>query len=264
MVKRFSERQGYRGNETDITVREDAPEDLRYALPQIAMNLGMVPKGVRETVCRTLLVSPDPNNWSPTNGCEEIDELLSECEWFKVYDVAEALYERLAHHSSLGDQFKADLNQFFREKVIGWELSENGIVYRGDEVFAAATHDAADVLAATGRSRTATEIHEALRDISRRPTADLTGAIHHAIAALECTARDVLGDSKGTLGVLLPKLDLPRPLDAAVEKLWGFASDKARHVREGDQLDHLQAELVVSVACSICIFLAKRTGAGSV
>jgi hypothetical protein len=70
--------------------------------------------------------------------------------------------------------------------------------------------------------------------------------------------RDVVGDSKGTLGILLPKLDLPKPLDAAVDKLWGFASDKARHVREGDQLDNLQAELVVSVACSICIFLAKR------
>lgn len=264
MVKRFSQRQGYRGNEADISVREDAPDDLRFALPQIAMNLGMVPKVLRETVCRTLLVSPNSNNWGPANILEEVNQLLGGCEWFKVYDVAEALYARLAYETYLGDQFKTELNQFFREKGIGWELSDDGIIYRGDETFTAATHNAVDVLITTGRSRAATEIHEALKDISRRPSADLTGAIHHAIAALECTARDVVGDSKGTLGILLPKLDLPKPLDAAVDKLWGFASDKARHMREGDQLDNLQAELVVSVACSICIFLAKRAGSSSV
>ena len=30
------------------------------------------------------------------------------------------------------------------------------------------------------------DLKEALLDISRRPTPDLTGAIHHAMAALEC------------------------------------------------------------------------------
>ena len=50
----------------------------------------------------------------------------------------------------------------------------------------------------TGRtpdgSKLSNEIHEALKDISRRPTPDRTGAIQHSIAAMECTAREVAGE----------------------------------------------------------------------
>jgi hypothetical protein len=133
-----------------------------------------------------------------------------------------------------------------------------GIVFRGGEAFAATTSLAAKVLHSSGRKVAASEIHEALKDISRRPAPDLTGAIQHSIAALECTARDVTGDPKATLGALLPTLDLPRPLDVAVQKLWGFASERARHLREGTVVDANQAELVVSVACAVSIFLVRR------
>jgi len=34
-----------------------------------------------------------------------------------------------------------------------------------------------------------TEIREALNDLSRRPTPDITGAIQHSLACLECVAR---------------------------------------------------------------------------
>jgi hypothetical protein len=115
------------------------------------------------------------------------------------------------------------------------------------------------VLQQTGRTVAAGEIHEALKDISRRPNPDRTGAIQHAIAAMECVSRDVTGEPGATLGKLIPKLALPKPLDSAVEKLWGFASERARHVREGETVDDLEAELVVSVACAVTGFLAKRS-----
>lgn len=40
--------------------------------------------------------------------------------------------------------------------------------------------------------------------------------------------------------------------------LWGYASDRARHVREGDVIDTTEAELLVSVASAVCTFLASR------
>ena len=43
-----------------------------------------------------------------------------------------------------------------------------------------------------------------------------------------------------------------------IEKLWGFSSERARHVREGELLDDLEAELVVSIACAVCAFLIQR------
>ena len=110
----------------------------------------------------------------------------------------------------------------------------------------------------TGRATAAAEIREALRDISRRPEPDRTGAIHHAMAALECTARDITGKPKKNFGDLIPDLGLPQPLDEALHKLWGFASQYGRHVKEGAKAQDDEAELVVSIAAAVSTFLATR------
>lgn len=259
MSQNFSDRYGFRPAEPEITIREDAPDDLRFAVAQIAVNAGMGPSRIRDVICTVLFVAPDRNNWSEyPNIWDEVRGLLEDCEWFKVYDIAERLYRSL--HYQQADQFRDELNRFFREKGIGWELKDNeGIVFRGSAPFAAATINAVEALTATGRTNAASEIREALRDISRRPAPDRTGAIQHSIAALESVARDIANEPGLTLGRLVPRLDLPRPLDEAVEKLWGFASDRARHIREGQQLGDDEAELVVSVACAVSIFLVHRT-----
>ena len=101
-------------------------------------------------------------------------------------------------------------------------------------------------------------MREALRDISRRPEPDITGSIQHAMAALEATAREVTGQSNPTLGKLVPMLNLPAPLDQAVHKLWGYASERGRHIREQELVDHSEAELIVAIAGALCAFLAQR------
>lgn len=260
MPETFSGRHGYRCVDAEITVREDAPEGLRYAIPLIAQDAGMTPTAMRRIVCQILLVAPDPSNWSDyPNVWGEVNEHLAECPWFKVYDVAEVLHAALANADPDRAQHFADrLNQFFRENGIGWEMQDGQITFRGSEAFADATKEAVAVLTDTGRQRAANEIHEALRDISRRPEPDVTGAIQHVIAALESTARDVTGQPNRTLGQLIRHLGLPAPLDTAVEKLWGYASDRARHVREGQAVDTTEAELLVSTACAVCTFLSRR------
>ena len=69
----------------------------------------------------------------------------------------------------------------------------------------------------------------ALADLSRRQKADITGAIQHAMAALECVARAVSGDSSPTLGKLLDRHPglIPKPLDAVVEMTWALTGDFA-------------------------------------
>ena len=99
---------------------------------------------------------------------------------------------------------------------------------------------------------------EAIHDLSRRPDADVTGAIQHALAGLECAIRDKCGDN-ATLGKLLndyPDL-LPKPLNEAAKKVWGYASEMARHLEEGRTPTIEQAELVVSMAASISTYITK-------
>ena len=227
----------------------------------IAAAAGMTPKQMRWSVCEVLLVPPDSNNWSDyPNVWDEMHCLISECPWYKVYEIAEALYSRLTKTDpNRAHKFANRLNQFFCENGIAWELRGGHVVFRGSEVFTKSTEKAIVALSETGRTRAANEMQEALRDISRRPQPDITGAIQHAMGALEATARDVTGQSNDTLGQLISELSLPKPLDKAVDKLWGYASDRARHIREGQAVDTAEAEMVVIVACAVCTFLTGRT-----
>lgn len=157
-------------------------------------------------------------------------------------------------------RFAEAINQFFIEEGIGWQLSNGEIVTRGSEAFEAAVQTAATQLYEDDRPTAATHIHESLRALSRRPTPDLSGAIYHAMGSLECVARDVTGEPKATLGEILkhwPAL-LPKPLDEALAKIWGYASNEARHVTEGQELSREESELVVGLAVVVNTYLTRK------
>ena len=256
----FSHRLGYRSPKKEITVREDAPEDLRYAIPQIAKDVGITPEPMRRIICSVLRVAPDPMNWSEYPNIEnEVNELISECPWFRVYDIAEVVHADLMLSApEQAESFEMQLNDVFFEKGVGWQMSDGRIVYRGSDTFAESTRQADEILADSGYFAASEEIREALHDISRRPEPDVTGAIQHAMSALECTAREVSGKRNLTLGRIVQYLNLTPPLDVAVEKLWGYASERGRHIREGQSVSNQEAELVVTLACSLCTFIARR------
>ena len=120
-----------------------------------------------------------------------------------------------------------------------------------------AANAAKAALSSTDRTQAAREMAEAIGDISRRPDPDVTGAVHHAMAALEATARDVTGQKNPTLGQLVERLELKPPLDAALQKLWGYASNEARHGREDSALSATEAKLIVGVSGAVCSYLVE-------
>ncbi|WP_186392748.1 MULTISPECIES: AbiJ-NTD4 domain-containing protein [unclassified Pannonibacter] len=256
----FSQRFGYRVPDAEITVREEAPEAVRDGILMLGYGAGVGPDGMRELLCTVLLKRPDPNNWSSGNVEREVSGLIDNALWYKVYDFAERLYRKIGEPNYDGmaqQRFQEQLNQLFREQGVGWEMKEGILVARGSEAFAMATGHATEVMARSGAPTAANEIHEALRDISRRPKADITGAVQHAMAALECVARKVDG-SNDTLGQIIKRLELPAPLDGALHKLWGFASEQGRHIQEGRDPAFEEAELVVTVASAVSVYLLRR------
>ncbi|MBO9707459.1 MAG: hypothetical protein J7521_04515 [Caulobacter sp.] len=256
----FSSRFGYRAAAREITIREDAPDAVRAGVVALAYGLGLGPGTLREVICAVLLKRPDPNNWSPGNIEREVDQLVDNAPWYKIYDLAERLHVEVGKgdwEQVKSEAFERDLNQLLQENGVGWKMSLGVIVVRGSEVFELATRDAADTMRAAGAPTAAQEIHEALTDISRRPVADITGAIQHAMAALECVARTV-GGSNETLGKLIKLLPLPPPLDGALHQLWGFASEQGRHLREGREPRFEEAQLVVTVAAAVSLYLLQH------
>lgn len=267
----FSQRHGFEQPDAPITIRSEAPEWLRSIIIQLAYDAGFQPSDLREMLCKLLLESPDSSNWSEfPNIDNEVRGLLHQAEWFRVYELIEMVCERLEKPGGMSGfgmnrqklaEFTNKLNEAFRRKGVGWQLLDGQIEIRGEESFEKSVRTAIAVTGETGRSVAQRELHEALHDLSKRPTPDITGAIQHGMAALECIARDVAGDQNATLGDLIKRNPglLPAPLDKGIEKIWGYASDQARHIREGKTPDIREAELVVGLAGSVATYLIKKS-----
>lgn len=268
----FSKRHGY-AKESEITVREDAPDELRCFIIDIAeddCNLSL--STLRTIICRVLHKNPDrQNNWGSSEIDEEIRRLIGECEWHKVYDITERLYAYLSDNQAqtedctlIADIFQNAINDYFLENGIGWKLVDGQLEMRGVEVFEKSMKSAQELLELNDQYSTASkELHEAIIDLSRRPLADITGAIQHAIASLECVAREISGERTLTLGKIMErhKITIPRPLDSAIEKAWGYASEHGRHLQEGRNPEFEEAELIVGICASVGNYLVKKSRA---
>ena len=156
--------------------------------------------------------------------------------------------------------FTNEINSFFIDEGIGWQLVDGKIVTRGTEAFETMVTEAASVLETSQRLTAAKHLHEALEDLSRRPKPDLPGAAYHAMGSLECVARDLTGDPKATLGEILKRHPglLPKPLDTALSQVWGYASNEARHVLEGRDISRDEAELLVGLSATVTTYLLRK------
>lgn len=257
----FSRRQGYSRPEAEINIRHEAPADLRAAIVSIAYRCGFAPSDLRLLLCGILYRAPDKSNWSEYPNIDyEVGNLIEDLEWFEVYDFIECLAGNTRHKGTL---FSEEVNHYFRVAGVGWQLLDQKIQVRGSEAFEAAVREGQQFLSQQNRTTAAYELHEAIQDLSRRPTPEISGAIQHAMAALECVARDVAG-SKATLGQLIQQNPtmFPRPLDQIVEKAWGYTSNFGRHLTEGAPPQFDEAELMVGISGVLCRYLARKFPGG--
>jgi hypothetical protein len=260
----FSKRLGMSPPPADITVREDATAYFRRAVAEEATERDLVPNALREIICKLVRAVPDPNNWSAyPNVWEETTGHLETCDWYRVYDFAEVVYANLARAGKDAPGYQRALNDICIETGIGWQMVNGTFQTRGDAGFESTVHRAQEVLERSGRRTAASELAEAIHDLSKRPKPDKTGAVQHAMAALECLGRDVVGDHRPTLGELMKRyrdeLAIPQPLDHAIEKAWGYASEVGRHLREGREPGRAEAELVVALSAAMCGYLLRDT-----
>lgn len=245
-----------------ITVVEDAPEGLRFAVVQAAYDGPLNYSQIRTVVCRVLGTSPDRGNWSEVpNIRDEVLWEIERCEWYRVYDIAEALLSFIESTRGYDDAvaYAETFNTYCSDHGIGWQFKPNeGIVRRGGQSYEAGLNTAISGLEKSRITNARRELHEAMLDISRRPEPDITGAISHAMAALECTANDLEGTTS-TLGQIIKHMQIPKPLDEAVSKLYGYASQNGRHVTGSSKPTRAEAELVVQICAALCSFLVEMS-----
>ena len=203
---------------------------------------------------------------------------MESCDWWEVYDIAEALYDKLyktsfwdlvepspeAHRKTPPLFFVEELNEVFRKNGIGWQMTNEGkIEFRGDQYFSEIYAQAREALTQSRMPYTERELRMAFEALSRRPEADVTGTVDHATSALESVVRRIVG-TKATLGQAVRDLPDTHPaLVAAIEKLYGYASDYeggGRHGSEALQVDVQEAQLVFHVCAALISYLCEKFG----
>lgn len=263
----FSKRQGYSGQPKEITIREDAPKDLRFVFLETTRALlrkyrGQYPETeMRDIVSKTFLKWLDPAVWHYQEVWEQIERVVYDCEWFRVYDLMEAVnayFERKAPNAV--QEFAERLNDCFVEQGIGWQLINGVIVTRGDEGFESTVKTAATVLEEDEKPTAAGHLRFALNALSARPKPNTSGAVSHATNAVECVVGEITGKSM-PLGKYLDKYpDLFHPaLKKGLDGIYGYASDEgARHGKEGTEPAREEAEFTVAVCAAVCTLLTRK------
>jgi hypothetical protein len=263
----FSKRYGFQARPAEM-VRDDSPEALRlFVLRLVSERARSSIHTARTIVSDALAYAADPSNQSVSEIWQEIQHAIRTCPWFLIYDLIEELWRNIRWSSDDQNAFVDKVNEFFDEQNIGWQLKivptdleglpAPQIVIRGNDEFERIIERAERALEASLKNTARAELREAVQDLSRRPQPDLTGAIQHAIAALECVAKEICREPGETLGQITKKHPgrFPAPLGDAVAKLYGFASDRGRHVTEGKSPSQKEAELTVSVSGALMAFL---------
>jgi len=275
---RFSDRHGL-GDSVEIKYRGELPEQLRRILFDILLrsfNNRVIRDKARALfnpygIAPTTISAPKPYQDSIKEPVSE-GELVAignSTRWYELFDLIEALYDdQVFYDENLASPdedraavaFQVEVSNFFMHAGVGWKMERGRIIARGDEAFETTAAKAIAVLKQNKRDTAAQHLHEAFLDLSRRPEPDTTGAVHHAMGAAEALARSITGESKLTLGEIIKRrADLiPKPLDEALSKAWGYASNEARHISEGRGPGRKEAELIVGLVAAMITYLSSE------
>lgn len=247
--------------EPKIIYRDEIPLKIKeIALEVVTRFVGE--KFLNERIVKVL----DPFSLNDITSNTARAEVVN-AEWFRLFDIVEDILSQLDFHEENNryddEELRAyplrkELNQLFVAGGVGWKITENGFSVRGDSVFEKSIEAANQKLHETKRFTARDHLKEAVRDLSRRPEVNLSGAVFHSQAALESLARQLSGLNNKTLGQVMkdqPDL-LPKPLDQAVTAIWGYASEHARHAREGVQPGRKEAELSVAMSAALIAYWA--------
>ena len=252
----FTSRFNYGPVRCEIFRREEAPVELRSFIVQLLYDYQWSALDIRKLLCRVVRMTPDANNWGDDYIDSEIHGLITDAKWYKIYEFIERAYARVGE-DWIEDMSK-EINNLLIELGLGWKFEDGKFEFRGDDNFETLLQQTVPILDAKGLTTTKNEIEQALNDL-KPDQIDVTGAIQHSMAALECLCREKAG-SKDTLGKLLNKHKnlIPEILSDGVVKIYAFTCENARHLTEtGIKPSIYDAELTVNLAVSLCRYLAQ-------
>jgi AbiJ N-terminal domain 4 len=288
----FSERHNF-AQPKCIRYRDELPPELRLPIIDLAARwvnsnalLKMVaavldPYGIEpKTQSRKLF--DGSRQTLPPAGDAPLDatrKAITECSWPRVYDIVEFIYHffkqqdgpedeppasrglrHIRNGGELAPLFEIAINRYFVHAEIGWQLRNGSVSTRGNDVFESTISNSVSVLEQDQKPTAARHIQLAIGALSSRPKPDTSGAVAHATSAVECVLGEITTGKKRVLSDYLqenPGLFHPA-LKEGLGKIYAYASDVARHGKEGTEPAREDAEFAVATCAAVCTLLTRK------
>ncbi len=91
------------------------------------------------------------------------------------------------------------------ELGLGWQMKHGRVEAREEAPIEALLQESDAALAAAKLTTAKEHLDQAQKNLSRRPKPDLSGCVHHSVAALEAVARERSGDVQATFGQVIAR-----------------------------------------------------------
>lgn len=252
----FSNRLG--AADTRALVYDDAPLAFRQSVLS-ALDVSLILPGRVLAVVQAGAAMPRPDDQYVDSWASKY--MIERCEWPRVFDIAEQGYQSLATSGTIDSaksgRFEDAINFACHANSLGWRMSSGRFKIFGNSVDEDVTLDAVTALSNAGLVTSARELDAARQDLSRRPDPDITGAMQHAGAALECVGREITQDRSRTFGQILsehPNL-FPGAYRKVAEGVWGIVSNNGRHIQEGAEPAREEALALVNLVAALVGFM---------
>lgn len=187
----------------------------------------------------------------------EASRLLADAPWYSVYELVEQCVPAIGFLHR--EHFVTRVNEYLREAQIGWKFEDGTWIRVGDEIGQeshTAAHSACIVL---GIEDAAKDLENAWRLCNRPGGGFEKDAVTAAMRALERVAQNITQQDGITLNrIKWKEPDMPHEkLRGAINSLYSYSSDQARHANENATISANDAHLVVSIAGALILYLAE-------
>lgn len=180
--------------------------------------------------------------------------------WYEVYDFLEYIIS-----TKVTVNLQRSINQVLKEELAGYTCIDGVFTSVTDECEVSALETA---LNDTKFSAVTEHLKQALEHMSRKENPDYRNSIKESICAVECMAKIITGNDKGTLAEALTILDKTKVIHPAqkegFKKLYGYTSDDGgiRHaLKEKSIVDQDDAKYFLLSCTSFVNYLKSRYSA---
>lgn len=268
---RFSHRRQSQIPKEDL-LPDELPIQLREAIAAAAIYCSYNIVRTKELIRKTVLYLPRTYDWENGSVEDEIKALITECEWYLVFDVVEVIYADLIKKSpssgitgamlsfsksmqpGKGAEFRELVNERLMVSGSVWKLSKVGGIVKKSDI---QTYDLLSSISEKMEDSNPTalsEISKALDDLNRKPEPDYSGSVHHSMAALECLVIERFGRGKDAqMSDVIRRINFGKESAfwTAVEKLFVSSHALGRHVKEGKPPSPAQARFIAHTASAM-------------